>query len=132
MTAKIVVFICLIIFSAIMYGEKFYFGLGVPEGNHFFYEDDNVTHSKFGFLMLTAELGYEYSEDRVVIFKTGVVTDFFLPVPAAMHRSTEDDSEFTGSYKKSMGFFIALANKHQYGDFAAGYGFQGSHKLFRT
>lgn len=106
-------------------GEKgmVYLNLSFPEGNSLYIKNKKDHKHYFGFLGITTDLGYYYSENKFINIGTGLITDFMLPLPAVIDRE--------GEYEMTSGAYIYFNHSHQFGRFALGYGMNLSRNIYK-
>ncbi len=89
--------------------------LSVPYINTFMLQPENEGIKKnTGFWGLNIGLDYYHSKKQFLNFNISSVTDFFLPLPAAV--------DIVGEYELMSSIYIAISNNHTYRRFTFGYG----------
>ena len=76
------------------------------------YED---TKSNIGFWGVSIGLDYYYYKNMFLSLSTSAVSDFFVPVPAAV--------DISGEYELMSSTFISISNNHKLNRISFGYGF---------
>ena len=118
----------LLFFSASLFLHDQVMGivLTVPEADFFQINQNSRQTGSSGFLGIALEYRLQYGENSFIAVKIGVLTDFFLPVPAAY------DPPFTvpgysGTIKAAGGWFFRIENQNELnGIIKVGYGIQMS------
>jgi hypothetical protein len=89
--------------------------LALPHINSFYLKPEGETaKSNSGFWGFSAGLEYYHKDNRYVRLTSNAVTDFFVPIPAAVDRS--------GEYESMSSIYFSLTNNHQVNCFHFGYG----------
>jgi len=92
-----------------------YLHLSLPYINQFRLKPDNESvRSNMGFWGVSAGLDYYHSKNRYLNFSASAVTDFFLPVPAAV--------DLSGEYELMTSSYFSLSENYQIKRFSVGYG----------
>lgn len=90
--------------------------LGLPHVNSFYLQPESEPEAKasIGFWGASGGLEYHYSADRFFLLTAGAVTDFFLPVPAAV--------DLVGDREDMSAYWVSLTHHHMIHRFDVGYG----------
>lgn len=89
--------------------------LSLPHVNSFRFTPENEgTKINTGFWGLTLGLDYFHSKNQFVDLRLSGVSDFFVPVPAAV--------DISGEYELMSSLYISFSNNHRIGRFTLGYG----------
>jgi hypothetical protein len=90
--------------------------VSIPYVNNFLLRPENETSRKLntGFWGLSLGLDYHYSDQQFLNLSFSGVTDFFLPVPAAV--------SLNGEYELMTSAYGSLSNNHRIRRFTLGYG----------
>ncbi len=90
--------------------------ISIPYINSFLLRPEDEASRKLntGFWGISVGLDYHYSDKQFVSLVCSGVTDFFLPVPAAVSLS--------GEYELMTSAYVSLSNNHQIRRFTLGYG----------
>lgn len=91
--------------------------VSIPYLNSFLLRPENETSRKLntGFWGISLGLDYHYSDKQFLSLAFSGVTDFFLPVPAAV--------SLNGEYELMTSAYMSLSNNHRFHRFSLGYGF---------
>lgn len=98
---------------------KFHFAL--PHLNFFHIKTTENIRSSFGFFGIEGGADYAYAQNKYISIYAGAVTDFFVPVPAAV--------DVNGPYQSTSSIYINANNNFKKGRFDFGYGMAFS-KMF--
>ena len=94
---------------------ELYLQLSLPHINSFhLVPEDEETKVNTGFWGLTIGLDYYYAKYQFLSLNVSAVTDFFVPVPAAV--------DVSGEYELMSSMYLGLSNNHRYRRFTIGYG----------
>lgn len=93
-----------------------YLQVSLPHINSFLLKPDHEQDYKasLGFWGFTLGLDYYHSPRQFVSISASAVSDFFLPVPAAV--------DMSGEYELMTSGYVALSNNHRIHRFSLGYG----------
>lgn len=80
--------------------NQLYFKISIPEGNHFYLNKGDGYGNTYGFLGISAGAEYYFSDLYSINFDIGTMTDFPLPVPAAV--------DYLGTYERSFADYMDL------------------------
>lgn len=94
---------------------QIFLNISLPWVNTFCLKPDNENYkSNVGFWGIALGLDYYHSKHQFLTLTASAVTDFFVPVPAAV--------DYRGSYEIMSSSYIALSNNHKIRNFYLGYG----------
>lgn len=94
---------------------ELYLHLSLPHINSFRLTPEGETPKvNTGFWGLTVGLDYYHSKNQFVNIGISAVSDFFVPIPAAV--------DINGEYELMSSRYISLSNNHRYKRFTIGYG----------
>ncbi len=95
---------------------ELYLHLSVPHINSFLLNPDNEKNPKIntGFWGLTIGLDYYHDSKQFLNLSVSGVSDFFLPVPAAV--------DISGEYELMTSTYLSLSNNHRIERWIIGYG----------
>ena len=94
---------------------ELYLHLSLPYINSFHLTPENeATKTNTGFWGLTIGIDYYHSKNQFVNLGISGVSDFFVPVPAAV--------DISGEYELMSSRYISLSNNHRINRFTVGYG----------
>ncbi len=89
--------------------------ISLPHVNSFMLKpEDEKTKINTGFWGLTIGLNYYHSKNQFINLGVSGVSDFFVPVPAAI--------DLSGEYELMSSRFISVSNNHHINRFSFGYG----------
>ena len=89
--------------------------LSLPWINSFILHPENETYKlNTGFMGVSAGLEYYYKENKYISLTANAVTDFFIPIPAAV--------DYGGNYEIMSSTYLSLMNNIIYKRFSIGYG----------
>jgi hypothetical protein len=94
----------------------------IPESNFFHIRNKTGYEDYFGFLGLTAELGYYYTDKNFFSIGAGTLINFLIPFPAPF--------DYSGVYEAASGHYFDANHGHQLGRFALSYGVNYSKNTF--
>lgn len=103
---------------------QLYLNFSLPHINGFLLKPDNEKDykSNSGFWGLSTGLDYYYKESQFINFSASIVSDFFLPFPAAV--------DISGEYELMSSLYAALSNNHRIKRFLLGYGLNYSKNIW--
>lgn len=97
--------------------------LSLPYINSFHLTPENEgTKTNTGFWGFTAGLDYYHSKNQFINFSVSAVTDFFVPVPAAV--------DISGEYELMASKYLSISNNHKIRRFSLGYGLSYSRNFW--
>jgi len=90
--------------------------VSMPYINSFLLKPDNENHykSNTGFWGLSLGLDYYHSSTQFINLSVSAVSDFFVPIPAAV--------DISGYYEMMSSSFLSVSNNHKIKNFLIGYG----------
>ncbi len=90
--------------------------VSLPDINNFLLRPDNENNYKYntGFWGITLGLDYYYSAKQFINLSVSGVSDFFLPVPAAI--------DMSGYYELMSSSYLSISNNYRIKNFLIGYG----------
>lgn len=95
--------------------KEFFLNVSIPYINSFNFKPENeATKINTGFWGLTLGLDYYHSKKQFCTIGLSTVSDFFVPIPAAI--------DISGEYESMSSTFLSLSNNHKIGRFSIGYG----------
>ena len=95
---------------------ELHLSLSLPHINSFRLTPENEgTKTNTGFWGITIGLDYYHSNNQYINLGISGVSDFFVPVPAAV--------DISGEYELMSSKYIAISNNHRLSRFTIGYGF---------
>lgn len=95
--------------------NQFFLTVGLPWINNFYLQPDHESiKSNTGFLGFSVGLDYYYSDNNYFNISVAGVSDFFIPIPAAV--------DILGEYEFMDSFYGTFTHNHQLGRFRVGYG----------
>lgn len=97
-------------------GDKgaIYLKLSIPEGNSFVINKETHIGNSFGFLGITTEVDYYYSDKKYFGIGAGTLTDFIIPIPAPF--------DMMGEYERSFGSYLDFLHGFDIHRFSFNYG----------
>ena len=102
---------------------QIFLNVSFPWVNSFCLKPDNENYkSNTGFWGLALGLDYYHSKHQFLTLTTSAVTDFFVPVPAAV--------DYKGLYEIMSSTYIGLSNNHKIRNFSLGYGLSIAHNTW--
>lgn len=97
----------------------------IPEGNFHKLNVENINSNSKGFIGLTGELDYHFSNSHYLSFATGIVFDFIIPFPAPFD---PPDSVHSVSVNTA---FVMFQNHYNFDTWDLGYGLSYSRYFFQ-
>ncbi len=95
--------------------NQFYLSISLPWINNFYLRPNQESiKSNTGFWGFSVGLDYYYSEKKYFNLSVAAVSDFFIPVPAAV--------DILGEYELMDSFYGTFTHNHRIGRFRVGYG----------
>lgn len=89
--------------------------VSLPHINSFRLTPENeITKDNTGFWGLLLGIDYYHKKNQFANFSISGVSDFFVPVPAAI--------TLTGEYESMSSAYMSISNNHKFGRFSSGYG----------
>lgn len=92
------------------------FKLSIPEANHFYLNKGHGYGSEFGFLGISGGIDYYFTDKYCLNMDVGALTDFIVPVPAAV--------DYEGSYDQSFATYADIQLGRDFKRFHLDAGFQ--------
>jgi uncharacterized protein YceK len=95
--------------------HKWFLHLSLPHVNHFqFHPANESTKTNTGFWGFNVGISYYHQNTQFLAVSVSGVTDFFLPVPAAV--------DISGEYELMSSRYLGISNNHLIRRFTLGYG----------
>jgi hypothetical protein len=112
---KYILLLVLINLSIILFAQNNGINVTIPEGN-FFYHNHNKPNKQFGFLGFNIEIRIGITEETSICVKTGIITDFFLPIIGAFDPVYALKPDYSGSVNFYNTFFFAVNYQYNFPD----------------